>query len=61
MPVFTFEKLSGPIRRAGGAIASGERRGMVGRLLDRFAESRLRRAERDINRAKRMIGTRSGK
>jgi hypothetical protein len=55
MPAFIFEKLSGPIRRVSGAVASAERRGALGRLLDRFAESRLRRSERDIDRAKRAV------
>lgn len=61
MPAFTFEKLSGPIRRPGGAGSGGERRGMVSRLLDRFAEARLRQAERAITRAQRVIGPRHGK
>lgn len=55
MPAFTFEKLSGPIRRASGAVASAERRGAIGRMLDRFAEARIKRSERDIDRAKRVV------
>lgn len=61
MPAFTFEKLSGPIRRASGAIASAERRGAFGRLLDRLTVSRLQQAERDINLARRMANARVSK
>jgi hypothetical protein len=45
MPVFTFEKISPPMRRATASSSSAAEkpRGVLPRLLDRFAESRAKR------------------
>jgi len=44
MPVFTFEKISPPMRRATGSSSAAEKpRGVLPRLLDRFAEARAKR------------------
>ena len=44
MPVFTFEKISPPIRRASSAAPAPEKpRGVLTQLLDRLAEARGRR------------------
>ena len=44
MPVFTFEKLSPPVRREPVApIANKKQRGVIVQMLDRFAEARVKR------------------
>ena len=44
MPVFTFEKISPPTRRVTAASSAAEKpRGVLPRLLDRFAETRAKR------------------
>jgi hypothetical protein len=47
MPVFTFEKISPPMRRvtasSSSTSAAEKPRGVLPRLLDRFAESRAKR------------------
>ena len=44
MPVFTFEKISPPMRRVTASSSPAEKpRGVLPRLLDRFAESRAKR------------------
>ena len=45
MPVFTFEKISSPTRRASDSPSANEKpRGVLFQLFDRFAEARARRA-----------------
>jgi hypothetical protein len=44
MPVFTFEKISPPIRRGPSAPIEQKRRGVIVQILDRFVEARVRRA-----------------
>lgn len=46
MPAFTFERLSPPVRRAEAKPVEQEQRGRIVQLLDRFSESRTRRALR---------------
>ena len=45
MPVFTFEKISPPMRRvnASSSSAAEKPRGVLPRLLDRFTETRAKR------------------
>jgi hypothetical protein len=46
MPVFTFEKISPPVR--GGTIApvAKKQRGVIVQIVDRFVEARVKRALR---------------
>ncbi|WP_036049442.1 hypothetical protein [Bradyrhizobium sp. Tv2a-2] len=44
MPVFTFEKLSPPVRRSPTVAAEKKQRSRLVQLLDRLAEARTRRA-----------------
>jgi hypothetical protein len=44
MPVFTFEKISPPMRRVTASSSAAEKpRGVLPRLLDRFTETRAKR------------------
>ena len=44
MPVFTFEKISPPIRRGPiPPIANKKQRGVIVQILDRFVEARVKR------------------
>ena len=44
MPVFTFEKISPPMRRVTASSSAAEKpRGVLPRLLDRFTEARAKR------------------
>ena len=47
MPVFTFEKISPPMRRvpASSSSAAEKPRGVLGQLLNRFTEARARRVK----------------
>ncbi|HLX14623.1 MAG TPA: hypothetical protein VKS24_05380 [Bradyrhizobium sp.] len=45
MPVFTFEKISPPVRRGPLAPAVKKQRGVIVQILDRFVEARVKRAE----------------
>jgi hypothetical protein len=45
MPAFTFEKISPPTRRAP-ATTPEKPKGVLGQMIDRFAEKRARRALR---------------
>ncbi|MCK1358398.1 hypothetical protein [Bradyrhizobium sp. 199] len=47
MPVFTFEKISPPVRRAPTAAASKKPRGVIRQMIDRIAERRARRTLQD--------------
>ena len=45
MPVFTFEKISPPMRRVPASSAAEKPRGVLGQLLNRFTEARARRVK----------------
>ena len=47
MPVFTFEKISPPIRRGPLPPIAKKQRGVIVQILDRFVETRVKRAIRD--------------
>ncbi|MGA9091711.1 MAG: hypothetical protein WB420_21700 [Bradyrhizobium sp.] len=44
MPVFTFEKISPPVRRAPLPPIVKKQRGVIVQILDRFVEARVRRS-----------------
>jgi hypothetical protein len=44
MPVFTFEKISPPVRRGPIPPVAKKQRGVIVQILDRFAEARVKRA-----------------
>ena len=44
MPVFTFEKISPPVRRGPIPPIAKKQRGVVVKMLDRFAEARVKRS-----------------
>jgi hypothetical protein len=43
MPVFTFEKISPPLRRVSPAPAAEKPRSVIIQFLDRFVEARVKR------------------
>jgi hypothetical protein len=43
MPVFTFEKISPPMRRASASPAAEKPRSAIVQILDRFVEKRVKR------------------
>jgi hypothetical protein len=44
MPVFTFEKISPPLRRVPPAVPAAEKpRNVIVQILDRFVEARVKR------------------
>jgi hypothetical protein len=47
MPVFTFEKISPPIRRGPLPPIAKKQRGVIVQILDRFVEARVKRSLRD--------------
>ena len=47
MPAFTFEKISPPARRAPAAALPKKPRGLISQMIDRFAERRARRLQRE--------------
>ena len=47
MPVFTFEKISPPIRRGPIAPIVKKQRGVIVQILDRFVEARVKRSMRE--------------
>ena len=48
MPVFTFEKISPPMRRVSASSSAAEKpRGVLTRIVDRLAEARGRRGKSD--------------
>ena len=47
MPAFTFEKISPPVRRGPPAPGPEKPRGVLGQMIDRFAERRAKRSLRD--------------
>ena len=46
MPVFTFEKISPPIRRGPVPAIAKKQRGVIVQILDRFVEARVKRTLR---------------
>jgi hypothetical protein len=52
MPVFTFEKISPPVRRGPIPPIARKQRGVIVQILDRFVESRVRRKSRGEKRVK---------
>ncbi|UZE47999.1 hypothetical protein [Rhodopseudomonas sp. P2A-2r] len=46
MPAFTFEKISPPVRRGPIPPVEQKQRGVIVRVLGRFVEARIQRAER---------------
>ena len=57
MPVFTFEKISPPVRRGPLPPIVKKQRGVIVQILDRFAEARVKRTlkqERDVIARKRL-------
>jgi hypothetical protein len=44
VPVFTFEKISPPVRRGPIAPIETKQRGVIVQILDRFVEARVKRA-----------------
>jgi hypothetical protein len=49
MPIFTFEKISPPVRRGAIPPIVKKQRGVIVQILDRFVEARVRRAVREEN------------
>jgi hypothetical protein len=47
MPVFTFEKISPPVRRGPLPPIAKKQRGVIVKILDRFVEARVRRTVRE--------------
>jgi hypothetical protein len=47
MPVFTFEKISPPIRRGPLPPIEKKQRGVIVQILDRFVEARVKRSLRE--------------
>lgn len=50
MPVFTFEKISPPVRRVAMAPTVKKQRGVIIQILDRFVEARVKRSLREEER-----------
>jgi hypothetical protein len=46
MPVFTFEKISPPVRRGPLPPIAKKQRGVIVQILDRFVEARVKRTVR---------------
>ena len=44
MPVFTFEKISPPVRRGPLPPIEKKQRGLIVQILDRFVEARVKRS-----------------
>jgi hypothetical protein len=49
MPVFTFEKISPPVRRGPIAPIVKKQRGVIVQILNRFVEARVKRTQREDN------------
>ena len=47
MPVFTFEKISPPMRRVSASPAAEKPRSVIVQILDRFVEARVKRRLRE--------------
>ncbi len=49
MPVFTFEKISPPVRRGPIPLIQKKQRGVIVQILDRFVAARVKRIKRGQN------------
>jgi hypothetical protein len=49
MPVFTFEKISPPVRRGPLPPIAKKQRGVIVQILDRFVEARVKRGKLEKN------------
>jgi hypothetical protein len=49
MPVFTFEKISPPVRHGPIPPIVKKQRGVIVQILDRFVEARVKRSRREEN------------
>jgi hypothetical protein len=58
MPVFTFEKISPPVRRGPLPPIVKKQRGVIVQILDRFVEARVKRT---LRKEKRLIARRQRK
>jgi hypothetical protein len=58
MPVFTFEKISPPVRRGPIAPIAKKQRGVIVLVIDRFVEARVKRT---LRKEKRVIARREKK
>ena len=47
MPVFTFEKISPPVRRGPIPPIAKKQRGVIVQILDRFVEARVKRTMKE--------------
>jgi hypothetical protein len=47
MPVFTFEKISPPVRRGPSPPIAKKQRGVIVQILDRFVEARVKRTMKE--------------
>ena len=54
MPVFTFEKISPPVRRGPLPPIVKKQRGVIVQILDRFVEARVKRTSREEKAARRQ-------
>jgi hypothetical protein len=54
MPVFTFEKISPPVRRGPLPPIVKKQRGVIVQILDRFVEARVKRTLREEKAASRQ-------
>jgi hypothetical protein len=51
MPVFSFEKISPPVRRGPIPPIAKKHRGVIVQILDRFVEARVKRGQREQEKA----------
>jgi hypothetical protein len=47
VPAFSFEKISPPVRRGQVAPVVRKQRGVIGQIIDRFVEVRVKRRRRE--------------
>jgi len=52
MPAFMFEKISSPVQRGAQIATFKEPRGVIVQMLDRLAETRLRRQAKALSKGK---------
>ena len=51
MPAFSFEKISPPVRRGPIPPIAKKQRGVIIQILDRFVEARVKRGQREQEKA----------
>jgi hypothetical protein len=56
MPVFTFEKISPPLRRVPPAPVAEKPRNVIVQFLDRFVEARVKRTVMDESAVSQLHG-----